>query len=88
MAIVHGQSPLFVASHYGHCDVVKCLLSAGADIDLRNKQGNSPLFVASYFGRCDVVQCLLSSGAEINLRNKQGLSPLFAMAIVHLHHAN
>jgi ankyrin repeat protein len=34
-----GQSPLFIASQLGHCDVVKCLLSSGADINLRNKGG-------------------------------------------------
>jgi ankyrin repeat protein len=30
----NGQSPLFTASMHGHCDVVKCLLSSGADINL------------------------------------------------------
>jgi ankyrin repeat protein len=30
-----GQSPLFIALKYGQrCDVVKCLLSSGADINL------------------------------------------------------
>jgi ankyrin repeat protein len=41
-----GQSPLFVASHHGHYDVVKCLLSSGADINLRDKDGHLPKFVA------------------------------------------
>jgi ankyrin repeat protein len=50
----------------GHCDVVKCLLSSGADINLCDKQGKSPLFIASKEGKCDVVKCLLSSGAYIN----------------------
>jgi ankyrin repeat protein len=58
---------LFVASKYGHCDVVKCLLSSGAEINLRNKGGQSPLFVASKYGLCDVVKCLLDSKANINL---------------------
>jgi ankyrin repeat protein len=52
-----GQSPLFIASQLGHCDVVKCLLSSGADINLRNKGGESPLFAASYHGHCDVDIC-------------------------------
>ena len=41
-----GQSP-FVASMSGHCDVVKCLLSSGADVNLYDRNGQSPLFVAS-----------------------------------------
>jgi ankyrin repeat protein len=60
---------LFVASEKGECDVVKCLLSSGADINLCNKQGISPLFVASEKGECDVVKCLLSFDADINLCN-------------------
>jgi ankyrin repeat protein len=58
-------------------DIVKCLVSSGADINLRNKEGRSPLFVASQRGHCAIVKCLLSSGADINLRKKQGRSPLF-----------
>jgi ankyrin repeat protein len=61
-----GESPLFVASKYGHCDVVKCLLSSDADINLCDDDGESPLLIASWKGKCDVVKCLLSSGAEIN----------------------
>jgi ankyrin repeat protein len=38
---------LFLASMAGHCDVIKCLLSSGADINLCDKQGQSPLFLAS-----------------------------------------
>jgi ankyrin repeat protein len=45
----------------GHCDVVKCLISSGADINLCDVSGQSPLFVASWKGECDVVKCLLSS---------------------------
>jgi ankyrin repeat protein len=54
------QSPLFVASQTGHCDVVKCLIDCGADINLRDEGGQSPLFVASDEGHCDVVKCLLT----------------------------
>jgi ankyrin repeat protein len=49
----------------GHCDVVECLLSSGADVNLRCEDGKSPLFIASQHGRCDVVKCLFSSGADI-----------------------
>jgi ankyrin repeat protein len=32
-----GQSPLFAASMFGHCDVIKCLLGSSADINLHDK---------------------------------------------------
>jgi hypothetical protein len=38
---------LFGASWKGECDVVKCLLSSGADINLRDEDGHSPLFALS-----------------------------------------
>ena len=67
---------MFVASQQGRCNVVKCLLSYGADINLSDKFGQSPLFAALQQGCCDVVKCLLSSGANINLSDKFGQSPL------------
>jgi ankyrin repeat protein len=70
---------LFIASCKGECDVVKCLLSSGADINLRDQLGRSPLFEASCKRECDVVKCLLSSGADINL---------LTMVIVFVHHIN
>jgi ankyrin repeat protein len=47
-----------IASDNGHCDVVDCLLSSGADINLCNKFGASPLYMASTAynsGNCDMV---------------------------------
>jgi ankyrin repeat protein len=53
----------------GQCDVVKCLLSSGAEINVCDEDGQSPLSLASEYERCDVVKYLLSSGADINLCN-------------------
>ena len=48
----------------GHCDVVKCLRSSGADVNLYDRNGQSPLFVASAKEHCD-VKCFTSSGVDI-----------------------
>jgi ankyrin repeat protein len=61
---------------FGHFDVVKCLLTYGADINLCDYRGQSPLFVASHHEHYDVVKFLLSSGADINLCDGNGQSPL------------
>jgi ankyrin repeat protein len=66
MVIVH---PLRIASQIGHCDVVQCLLSSGAGINLCDEDGKSPLYIASEEGECDVVKSLLSSGADINFQS-------------------
>jgi ankyrin repeat protein len=34
---------MLIASWKGQCDVVKCLLSSGVDINLCNEHGQSPL---------------------------------------------
>jgi ankyrin repeat protein len=47
---------LVVASQEGHCDIVKCLLISGADINLLDEYGQSPLFVASQEGHCDIPE--------------------------------
>ena len=44
-------------------DIVKCLLSSGADINLRNENGRSPLFLASKSGCYDIVILLTEHGA-------------------------
>ena len=38
-------SSLIRASSHGHIDVVKCLLSSGVEINLRDKFEQSPLYV-------------------------------------------
>jgi ankyrin repeat protein len=71
---------LLAASLHRHCDVVKCLLSSGADINFRDICGQSPLCVVSCHGYCDIVKCLLTSGADINFRDKGGQTPFYVAA--------
>jgi ankyrin repeat protein len=58
---VTSEPNIKLASLYGHIDVVKCLLSSGAYVNLSDVSGQPPLFIASMEGHCDVVKCLLSS---------------------------
>ena len=39
----YGKTPLFNAAHYGHLDVVRALLNAGADKTIANKYGKKPI---------------------------------------------
>ena len=39
-----GDTPLFVAAQRSHLEVVRCLLDAGADDTLPNKEGQVPIF--------------------------------------------
>ncbi|KAF6809883.1 multiple ankyrin repeats single kh domain-containing protein [Colletotrichum musicola] len=56
-------SPIHAASAGGHLDVVKLLLSRGADIELAVCPSKRPLWIAASHGRAAVVRLLLSAGA-------------------------
>ena len=63
-----GWTTLAFASVEGHVDVVDCLSSLGADIEMRDVFGNTALMWASWKGRIDVVDRLLAAGANLNTR--------------------
>ena len=71
-----GQTPLYVACHNGHTEVVRALLSEGAKVDLLNKDGLSTLHMVCFNGHTEVARALLSGGAKVDLQNKNGFSPL------------
>lgn len=49
------STPLMLASHYGHPDVVRLLLEEGADPSLRNEQGLTAVDFARRAGRDDMA---------------------------------
>ena len=67
-----GDPPLYQAAHWGRADMVRLLLSRGADPDIQANTGVSPLHGAASnvarSGSAAVVSLLLSHGAKPNLR--------------------
>lgn len=53
---VMGDTPLHLAAHHGHLEVARLLLSAGADISLRNNDGAKPEDIASNSALRNVIQ--------------------------------
>jgi len=60
----------------GKVDIVKTLLSSGANINISDNYGRTPLYIASMKGHIDVIKTLLSSGANINIADN-GRTPLY-----------
>lgn len=64
------------AARGGHLEIVRALLQAGANINLRDKNEETAFTLTARGGRLDVVKLLLKSGADINHQNKYGETAL------------
>jgi ankyrin repeat protein len=74
----HDQTPLYIASYYGHLEVIKALLGAEADVNKTANNGQTPLYLASYQGHVKVVQALLGVGAEVDKADNLGRTPVIS----------
>ncbi|KAH0981870.1 hypothetical protein GBA52_009047 [Prunus armeniaca] len=64
----HGRTALHTASMANDVGLVKIILDAGVDVNIRNVQNTIPLHVALAKGAKSCVGLLLSSGANYNLQ--------------------
>jgi RNA polymerase sigma factor (sigma-70 family) len=74
----NGWTPLHLAAHYGHLDVVRMLLDHGADIEAvsQNAIANTPLSAAAWGDHRDIVAALLDHGAQVDAPNAWGSTAL------------
>ena len=74
-----GLTALMFAAREGHIDVVRQLVTAGADVNkVSGADSMSVLTMAIVNGRLDIATLLLEHGANPNLLSKNGSSPLWA----------
>jgi ankyrin repeat protein len=66
-------TPLMTAAAAGQAEMVKMLLSAGADVRATNTIGQTALHLAH--GHADIARLLLASGADAGARDLQGDTP-------------
>lgn len=71
-----GLSPLYIASSWGHIQIVEVLLEHGADVNEPMLDGWAPLHVAASKGHREVVEVLFMKGANRNATIKSGETPL------------
>lgn len=74
-----GYTALHWAALRGHTKVVRLLLEAGADQNIRNTRKSTPLLLAAWKGNIETVVELLGSAKskpDIDAQNEGGLSPL------------
>jgi predicted LPLAT superfamily acyltransferase len=67
-----GSTPLISASLFGHYEIAKLLINAGAKLNFQNNDGSTALITAAFFGRTEIVKYLLHSKADKTIKNKYG----------------
>jgi ankyrin repeat protein len=74
------STPLNVAAFFGELDVMKELISKGADINGRDASGYSPLLCATCGCQSSAVGFLLASKVDVNAKDNRGYTALHAAA--------
>lgn len=76
--VVNGETALTRAALRGHTNVVKVLIDAHADLNIRGKQYGAPaLWLATIECRnADIVRLLVEAGADVSLKSPDGETPL------------
>jgi len=71
-----GSSPLLTAALFGHTEIARALLDAGAEINFRNNDGSTALHTAAFLGNTEIVKLLLERGADKTILNNGGSTAL------------
>jgi len=69
-----GSTALFDGAMKKHAPLVKALIEAGADTNIRDKDGQSALVVSVGAGDQEIVEMLVKSGADPDLEDSLGVS--------------
>jgi ankyrin repeat protein len=77
-----GWTPLHLAAHYGHREVVELLLARGAQVNLKseNSMKNTAVRAAVAGNRTNVVDVSLARSASVNTRQHGGWTALHGAA--------
>lgn len=78
--IANGTTPLMKASHAGQVEIVRALIEAGSQLEIRNADGNNALWLACVGGHLNVMNVLIGAGINIDNRNDNGATPLMYAA--------
>uniref|UniRef100_A0A8C3LHC2 K Homology domain-containing protein n=1 Tax=Chrysolophus pictus TaxID=9089 RepID=A0A8C3LHC2_CHRPC len=74
------STPLMEAAQEGHLELVKYLLTAGANVHATTATGDTALTYACENGHTDVADVLLQAGADLEHESEGGRTPLMKAA--------
>ena len=64
------------AADGSHKSVVELLVEAGADANIKDKDGSTALLLTCFWGTEEVVRLLIKGGANVNIKDNEGRSPI------------
>ena len=70
-----GSTPLISAATFGKNDIVKVLIDADANLNLKNNDGATALHTAAFFCRIEIVKMLIDAQADKTIKNNFGATP-------------
>ena len=62
-------------------DYVRILISEGADVNSKTKDGDTPLLLACERDHLEIATLLIEKGADVNARDTDGRTPLMMAAV-------
>ena len=69
------------SAFYGPKEVVELLITRGANLNAKEKDGWTPLDQAAYGGNKEISELLITNGADVNTKNNLKMTPLHHAAI-------
>lgn len=78
-----GRTPLHCASRNGHSGVIRLLLQAAAEPNVRDLKGRTPLLFSLARNDADSIRQLISHRADVNARDRSG-QPLLIILVYNL----
>lgn len=67
------------AAHTNNEEIINLVLSAGADINTKDRFGNTALHFAVDFGNEEVISLLIHKGANVNVKNLDNVTPFYRL---------
>ena len=78
----YAELHLLAGNHHNKAEAVRCLLQAGADVNMVTSLGYSALHTALHYGLPDIALLLVRAGADVTSPDFLGNSPL-SLALAH-----
>uniref|UniRef100_A0A915CVU3 Protein fem-1 homolog B n=1 Tax=Ditylenchus dipsaci TaxID=166011 RepID=A0A915CVU3_9BILA len=82
MVTLYPVTPLRGACYDGHLEIVRFLVTNGANIETPNRHGHTPLMISCYRSKVELVKYLILLGVDVNARGVKGNTALHDAAEV------